>query len=324
VILIITNTQDLTSDFVVREILSRHQQFARLNTDEFPVFVRGLVSFGLKEAPQSIISWINRNKILDFDKVTSVLYRRPVPPIPDEKIDDPAIRNFCADECYDFLRGLWFTLECYWMSHPEAIRIAEHKVYQLKIAQTLPFAIPKTLITNDPSAVRSFYSDCNHRMIIKPLYLGFIKQAQTSKNIFTSVVSEEELKDIESISLCPSIFQEKIEKQFDIRVTVVGERVFAAKIIPTALPENVPDWRFAPLEKLRHYKYDLPADIESACVKLVRILGLNFGAIDLALDNKDNFVFFEINPNGQWAWLETALGFHISKAIVDQLSNHLI
>ena len=323
-ILIITNTQDLTSDFVVREILSRQQQFARLNTDEFPVYIRGLVSFGLKEAPQSIISWINRNRILDLDKITSVLYRRPVPPIPDEKIVDPGIRIFCVDECYDFLRGLWCTLDCYWMSHPEAIRIAEHKIYQLRIAQTLPFEIPKTLITNDPSAVRSFYHECSRGMIIKPLYLGYIKQSQTSKNIFTSVVSEKELKDIESVILCPSIFQERIDKQFDIRITVVGEKVFAAKIVSTVLPDNIPDWRFATLETLRYYKYDLPADIESACVSLVKRLGLNYGAIDMALDNKGRYVFFEINPNGQWAWLETALGFHISKAIVDQLSDRLI
>jgi glutathione synthase/RimK-type ligase-like ATP-grasp enzyme len=319
VILIITNTQDLTSDFVVREISSRSQPFVRLNTDEFPAFARGIASFGLKES-RLLVSWKNRDKILDFDKVTSVLYRRPVPPIPDEGITDPAIRQFCTDECYDFLRGLWFSLECYWMSHPEAIRMAEHKVYQLKIAQALQFSIPKTLITNDPSVIRSFFNDCEQGIIIKPLYLGFIKQAQQSKNIFTSIVSEKDLEDVESISLAPSIFQENIVKQFDIRVTVVGERVFAAKIMATSLPENIPDWRFAPIDNLSHYKYDLPDDVQSACVKLVRRLGLNFGAIDLALDNKGDFVFFEINPNGQWAWLETMLGFPISETIVDQLS----
>jgi len=318
-ILIITNTQDLTSDFVVREISRRNLSFARLNTDEFPSLGFGFTSFGLNESPQRIIRWKNRKKILDFKQVTSILYRRPVSPIPEVTIQNPIIRKFCIDESYDFLRGLWLSNKCHWMSYPEAIRKAEHKVYQLEVAQNMPFIIPKTIITNDPFEVRNFFYKCKNGMIIKPLYLGFINNPKNPQNIFTSIVTENDLEDVESVSFAPSIFQERVLKQYDIRVTVVGERVFTAKIETNDLPANIPDWRFAATEKLHHEKYILPNEIEDICIELVKRLELDFGAIDLAFDNEGNYVFFEINPNGQWAWLESLLGFPISEAIVNRL-----
>jgi glutathione synthase/RimK-type ligase-like ATP-grasp enzyme len=318
-ILIISNTQDLTSDFVVREITRRNLPFARLNTDEFPSYGLGLATFGLTERPKRLIHWENRKSPLDFDRITAVLYRRPVPPIPHTAITNDAIKQFCVDESYDFLRGLWYSLDCHWISDPLAIRKAEHKVYQLMVAQGLPFVIPKTVITNDPSEAEKFFHTCANGMIVKPLYLGFINQPENPLTIFTTVVSDDDLKDIGSVRVAPCIFQERIWKCFDIRVTIVGERVFAARIEVDSLPPNIPDWRFAPIEGLRHKMYDLPADIENACLELVKRLGLDFGAIDLAMTEDGTHVFFEINPNGQWAWLETALNFPISRAIVDRL-----
>lgn len=318
-ILIITNTQDLTSDFIVREITRRELPFVRLNTDEFPKSAFGVASLGFVEPLRRIIRWSNRDKILDFAQITSVLYRRPVPPVPDEIITEPGIRKFCIDESYDFLRGLWLSLRCHWISHPEAIRTAEHKVNQLTVAQTLPFIIPKTVITNDPTEVLSFFDKCANGVVIKPLYLGFIDNPRQPKNIFTSIVKQEDLADIESVRFAPSIFQEKVIKRHDIRVTIVGEKVFAVKIGADSLPPEIPDWRFAPIDKLKYEKHTLPVELEKACLELVKRLGLDFGAIDLAIDSSGNYVFFEINPNGQWAWLETALDLPISQAMVDRL-----
>ena len=319
-ILIISNTQDLTSDFVVREIKRRSVPFARLNTDEFPKFGMGLATFGFREGSKRNIRWENRKFPLNFDDLRAVLYRRPVAPVPDVAITDNAIRQFCVDESYDFLRGLWYSLEnCHWISDPLAIRKAEHKVYQLKVAQSLAFEIPKTVVTNDPAEAEEFFRTCPNGIIVKPLYLGFVNQPEHPLTIFTSAVSQTDLKDIGSVRFAPCIFQERVQKRFDIRVTVVGENVFAASIEADSLPSNIPDWRFAPIDRLRHKKYDLPVDIEKTCVDLVKRLGLDFGAIDLALDAHGAHVFFEINPNGQWAWLESILDFPISKTIVDRL-----
>lgn len=319
-ILIVSNREDLTSDFVVKELSNRGLPFARLNTDEFPAFGLGIVSFGFDDLPRKLIRWNNRIDPLDFNRVRAILYRRPVAPVPDETIEEPGIRRFCTDESYDFLRGLWLSLPCHWMSHPEAIRKAEHKIYQLNIAQSLSFVVPKTVITNDPSEVMGLFESCVHGIVIKPLYLGFIDSPSGRQCIFTTIVSPSDLKDSESIRVVPSIFQERILKRYDVRVTIVGERIFAAKIEAHSLPSNIPDWRFLPIQDLKHEKHRLPVDVENACFELVTRLDLDFGAIDLGVDEEGNYVFFEINPNGQWAWLETVLGFRISGAIVDRLT----
>jgi hypothetical protein len=105
-------------------------------------------------------------------------------------------------------------------------------------------------------------------------------------------------------------------------VTVVGERLFAARI-DAELPLDVPDWRFLPVSKLVHSAHTLPDELNAACIALVKKLDLRFGAIDFAVDDRDVHYFLEINPNGQWAWLEELLHFPISKALVDLLSKAL-
>lgn len=322
-ILLISNTNDLTTDFVVREISKRKLKFARLNTDEFPVHGTGTFKIGSSEVPFREILWENREKALDFNEVTSVLYRRPIPPTVDEDVTDQAVRKFCIDESYEFLRGIWYSLDVYWMSKPESIRVAEHKIPQLCLAEKLGFRIPRTVVTNNPSHVLELFESSQTGIIVKPLYIGFIDDKTAPKNIFTSMVTREHLEDPGSIRIAPSIFQEKINKEFDLRITVVGERVFCAKIVSDSLPAEMPDWRILTVDQLKHSVYQLPSDIEKKCMELVQNLDLEFGAIDMAVDSNGDYVFFEINPNGQWAWLETVLDFPISAAIVDKLSQYV-
>jgi glutathione synthase/RimK-type ligase-like ATP-grasp enzyme len=318
VILLVSNTQDITCDFVVRALQRRRREFIRLNTDEFPRYASGAVTAGLGATERAEIRWKNRDKILRFNEVTSVLYRRPVAPVPDDAIQDAALRKFCADECYDFIRGLLYSLDCHWISHPDAIRRAEHKVYQMNVAKRVGLVMPQTLVSNDPGDVLEFYESCAGRVVVKCTYMGFIDSLESPALIYTSRVKREDLTDLESVRFATSIFQQYIDKDFDLRVTVVGDRVFAAKI-EADLPPDIPDWRACDLKSLRHSTFALPSSVENLCLTLVNALGLDFGAIDFVVDREGNFFFLEINPNGQWAWLEIALGLPISTAIVDRL-----
>jgi len=318
-ILIITNRQDLTADFVVRELNRRGIAFARLNTDEFPLNCQAISSISNDCPPQASLIWTNRPKPLHFQQVRAVWYRRPVPPVVDSEITDPGVRHFAIDECYEFLRGVWYSLDCYWMSHPDSIRRAEHKLVQLKDARHCEFILPKTIVTNSPSEVTSLNAQCRDGIIAKPLYLGFVKQGDSGAFIYTTRLTAEHLADNLAISLAPAIYQERIPKVADIRVTVVGEEVFAVKIVAPHLPDDIPDWRYLEYTELQHIPYSLPHNEQEKCRMLVRRLGLEFGAIDYALTEAGEHVFLEINPNGQWAWLETATGCPISIAIVNRL-----
>jgi len=314
VVLIVSNTCDPTADVVVHELQHRRSSFVRLNTDEYPTNIRGTLSIERSEVKQ-ILCWDNRNQELDLSAVRSVWYRRPVRPTVAHKLS-PELKKFAEDESYDFIRGLWYSLNCLWVSHPDSIRRAEHKTYQLTIAARLGLPIPRTLVTNDPHLVRDFEKTCLHGMIAKTVYMGFIDNPP--RNIFTTIVDSNDIQDDGSIKVCPAIFQERINKVCDIRVTVIGEKVFAAEI-RSDLPEGIPDWRAADPKTLVHCRHNLPLDIEMQCRALVKTLGLSFGAIDLGLDSRGAYTFFEINPNGQWAWLEPATGFPLTGALVDLL-----
>ena len=127
-------------------------------------------------------------------------------------------------------------------------------------------------------------------------------------------------KTLTGLALAPVTFQEKVEKVSDIRVTVVGDDVFAAEILSQGRESSKVDWRATDDPNLEHRVHELPSALVSRCRRLVSHLGLNFGALDLALKPDGTYVFFEINPNGEWLWLEDQLGFPLSERIATWLT----
>jgi len=112
-----------------------------------------------------------------------------------------------------------------------------------------------------------------------------------------------------------------LSKKFDVRLIVVGNKVFAFKIDSQSYEETSIDYR-AGLEltqKLQHFVYEPPAGICTAAVEMVRHCGLSFGAFDFVITEEDEHVFLELNPNGQWLWLQLATGVRISDAFCDLL-----
>jgi len=128
------------------------------------------------------------------------------------------------------------------------------------------------------------------------------------------------MRYINDISATPVILQEYVHKSLELRVTVIGPRVFTAALFSQQTREGRVDWRRSVQDDLRHERYDLPEDISERCRRLVKGLGLKFGAIDLILTPEGHFVFLEINPNGQWTWIESRTGMPMVDALIDLLS----
>lgn len=125
--------------------------------------------------------------------------------------------------------------------------------------------------------------------------------------------------------LVPAILQPQLEKDFDLRITVVGKQVFPVAILSQQHAETSIDWRTWDISEgidLRHEPFDLPTEISEQCLALNRRLGLNFSCIDMVLTKGGEFVFLEVNPNGQWAWIESLVGLPIRDAIIDHLIRH--
>lgn len=303
-ILIITHKTDFTADFVVNKINQREIAYRRLNCEDL------LVSeFSIKFADGF------RYSILGESNYKSVWFRRTK--LPEIKGLSKEETVYILSELDGFFKNLFSILPAEWLSSPAAVYEAENKLLQLKTAQRLGFIIPETLVTNSKEELEEFYK-ANHRdIIIKPISQTRISYQENSAFIFTNPVSENLMEQIEQFDLTPCIFQKNIPKEYEIRATVVGEKVFAAAVYSQSDEETKVDWR---RKRLKFVETQIPLEIQNLCVRLLKELNLGFGAIDLIKTPSGEYVFLEINPNGQWAWIESQTGQKISDAIIEYLN----
>ena len=306
-VLLVTASYDLAPLYVGAALERRDVPFFRLDTDRFPSEVQA--SFD----PQRGLSISDGDRHISHREVKSVWYRRNV--VPNLPADlDRGSSEFCEREARMFLEGTLATLPTRrWLSSPQAIWLAERKPYQLAIATQLGFTLPRTIVTNDDAAVKGFALE--NRLVAKAVSSGYIKGTDGNRAIFTSALASDDIEDLSGLVLAPVIFQEKVVKSSDIRVTVVGNDVFAAEILSQDRESSKVDWRATDDPDLEHRPHDLPSSLARLCLSLVSGLGLAFGALDFALTPDGTYVFFEINPNGEWLWLEDQLGLPISDRI---------
>lgn len=125
--------------------------------------------------------------------------------------------------------------------------------------------------------------------------------------------------DYGGLNLAPAIFQEAVDVDCDLRITVVGDEAFPATVkaeVEKDLKIGVRDWRIGNnVGNLLVEACDIPDDIKQKCLSLVKNFGLKFGAIDMIRDKQGNYWFIEINPNGQWGFVEAETGQPIGRAI---------
>lgn len=319
-VLLLTNTTDITVDFIVRSLRNRGVPFYRLNTDD--IGVNTLFRFDFRQHRFILVDQ-SLDIEIDLLAVRSVYFRRPEVRVDPTELSG-AEMTFIHQELRFFLEGLYKILDkAFWLNRVLDIRQAENKLYQLLVAEELGLTVPTSLVTNIPSVAQEFYDGLDGEVILKPIKSGHLAGGQGSESavIFTSKVRLGP-DNIERIAPCPTYLQQLLVKAADIRVTVVGERVFAARIDSQIGEESMVDWRRSP-DPLEHARIELPAPIRDRCLQLTRRLSLNFGAIDFVLDTQGNYIFLEINPNGQWAWIENQLNYPISDAITNLLVENL-
>lgn len=321
-VLIVTNSDDPTVDFVERKFRQRSVDYLRFNTDQ--AILNNAQSFEISGDPRTStkVALSSGQVTVHANDIQSIWYRRPVTPRIADVVESPQARQFAEEESLYYLRCLWKTLEDrVWVSHPWSISWANTKLHQLINAKTLGFTVPRSLATNDPQKALVFFEECGGKVIVKPFTVSSVEYGpQETVAIFTNRISKSDLEYLSSIRYCITFFQQEITKLKDVRVTVVGNDVYAASIDSQVDVNLITDWRRTTSRPKRWQAFDLPPDVQERCRKLVTLYGLNFGAIDLALTPDHDFVFFEINPNGQWAWLEIEADLPISQSLIALLS----
>jgi glutathione synthase/RimK-type ligase-like ATP-grasp enzyme len=316
-ILILSSPEDLHAQFVARHLTDVGAQFAYFNLGD--LFNNSEVSFSIDDrgwkcavVSPSIDSRIN------LEDCQSVWLRRPgkvkAPPMPDEWME--ALIEW---ESRRALEAIFRLMPARWINAPAQQYESRLKTAQLERARLIGFQIPETTITSVPDVARAFYEQHQSKVIYKlideetsrlfPAFAG-------TRGIPTLPVRKQDSEFFDQVQYGLHLFQRRIDKIVDVRVTVVGSQIFAVEI-HSQEGEGQLDFRLDYSVPMKVHR--LPDDIAEKCLSLTKTMGLVFGAIDLALDKEGRYHFFELNPAGQFLWMETALNLPISKAIAQLL-----
>jgi glutathione synthase/RimK-type ligase-like ATP-grasp enzyme len=182
----------------------------------------------------------------------------------------------------------------------------------LQVAEQCGLKIPPTCVTNDPQTARAFIESQEGHVVYKILRGG------ESHYVGTTLLENADLGNFNLVYHCPVIFQHFVEPGFDIRVTVVGDSVFPAKLT-SRKPAGRYDIRRDITCKIE--EYELPPKVEGGIRWLTARLGLRFAAVDMRANRLGEHYFLEVNPTGQYLFVETATNQPITAALARLLAN---
>jgi glutathione synthase/RimK-type ligase-like ATP-grasp enzyme len=310
VVFITTDASDIHADHVVNALASRGVRVLRFHPEDYP---REWQISLWPTATGPGFSIKGRYHSARSGDVIAAWYRRPgpvgVPP------SAPDIQEYVRRQSTAAVRAMYRALEGRWLVSPDALTIAEDKVVQLQRASRLGLATPRTCVSNDPAEVRAFFADVGGSIAVKPDHVQGIFHEGVFR--FPLTARWDGQAEDAAIAASPTIYQEYVEKKLEIRAVVIGARVFAAEV--PAVDADLIDVRGRE-ELLSVYRpHDLPEPVARKLVQLTSGFGSRFCSADLLVTPDDEYVFLELNPNGQWLWLDLVAGLKLTDALVDEL-----
>ncbi|WP_437714133.1 MvdC/MvdD family ATP grasp protein [Sorangium sp. So ce448] len=313
-IALLTRQHDLTADLVVNRLVELGREFVRINVDQL------LSGCWLEVVDSKLIYCDEAGQQCDLTNVKSVWYRTHERPLTSPGTDHSS-KVFAGREALAQLFGSMLATSARWVNHPANSWSASQKPFQLHVARRCGLAVPRTLITRRPDAARDFVRGAPGHVVAKPVSHGLVEESGVRDlAIYTTRIPCGQ-QDYDAVALAPLILQYEISKRTDVRVTIVRDEIFSVAIDSQAQPETTTDWRRSAEREPALSVVELPEAVRHGCVRLLRELGLTFGAIDLVQSDSDEYFFLEVNPTGQWGWLEVQLGLPISRAIISALTD---
>ncbi len=311
-VLVVAQAQDATADLVVDALLARGIDVARIDTADFP----GLMS--LAATPDRVDSpgWLcSRERRIDLASVCSVYRRQPAQFAFPAGLSAPEQR-FATLECTYGLGGVLSAQPWRWIDHPAVVADAGYKPRQLRVAAECGLTVPRSLVTNVGAQAREFAAEVREGLVYKSLFPGVVTEQGEVRIIYTSRLTADDLDD-RAIGMCCHLFQEWVPKEFDVRLTVVGDQFFAVAIHAGGSEAKV-DWRCR-YDELRYEVCETPDAVRCGVMTYMRMFGLVFGAFDFSVTSDGRWWFLECNPAGQWGWIAEETGLPIAEAIAGEL-----
>lgn len=251
----------------------------------------------------------------DLSQFTGVWYMHPFIAKPLLRFKPPEYRQFISHQFFGMRKAIWELLpHVPWINDPWRVMRSENKILQLHLARAVGLEIPSTLVTSDPRRVKEFVRRHPGGTIMKALE----PSPMVDEVLFTQMITSHDLEQLDRIRYAPAIFQEYVPKDHELRITIVGKEIFPVRIHSQEDPETAIDWRVKPLHNDFQVKMErsfLPAAIEENLRRLMRALGIRYGCIDMVVTPEGRRVFLEVNPNGQWYFVQLKSDVEIAPAI---------
>ncbi|MBW1603119.1 ATP-grasp ribosomal peptide maturase [Streptomyces sp. JJ66] len=315
-VLVVTALEDVTADLVIASLNERGVPVVRID----PAQIGDGLRFGFRVGQGDAV-WAGclatGSRTVELGEVAAVYHRRPTPYATRFAQLPQQVRDFAGAEARHGLSGVLHHLHAaLYVNHPHAVARAEFKPAQLHTAGQMGLRVPATLITNDPDAAWRFAEE--YGPVVYKTFRGLPRSDDGRAGaIWTQRVDPATFDD--SLAVTAHLFQAEVPKQADIRVTVVGGRLFAQQV---SAPGSPLDWRRGDWDALVHTPVGVSVPVEAALFRYLLSFGLVFGCFDFALtgpvDDPGSWAFIECNPNGQWGWLPDAR--EIAEAFADVLS----
>ncbi len=321
-ILILTNKQDVHTDKVIKRLNEKKVSVFRLNSEDLLTkykFDLWINENGIWEG--KIVDEIGR--ILNLHMLKVAWLRKPDFNFSGNKLDDSKESKFIASETKAFIDILYSIPNVKWINDPFISNKSKVKFQQLLLAGKFGVKVPKTLITTQPEVAKDFFVSCGEEILIKTIYTGNITIDGINQGISSKKVSKSDFyRFYETICLAPTQLQEYVEKAFELRVTIIGENVFAVKIDSQAHEETKIDWRLH-TKMNEHSIFKLPEKLISFCTSFLAEQQLLYGAIDFIVTPKGEYYFLENNPYGQYLWLEMETEIPLTEEICKLLITYM-
>jgi ATP-grasp ribosomal peptide maturase len=313
-VLVLARDLDLAADRVIEALGARDVPVFRTDLAAFPTALEFEARLGV-EGWDGVLATAHRQ--VRLREIRSVWYRHPSRFEPAEGMSATERRHAEA-EARAGLGGVLSSLDTLWVNHP-ARQSDTTKPRQLDVARRVGLAVPDSLITNSPQAVREFAREVDGALAGKTLAASLRVESGRLQMAYTRRIEPADLDDLTGVDTTAHLFQRFLPKAFEARVTVVGNRVFAAAIHSDSDTGRV-DWR-ADYDSLRYSVVDPPDSVITGMLAFLKQFGLTFGAFDFAVTPDQQWILFECNPAGAYGWIEDALGLPVTDAIADLLAN---
>lgn len=313
--LVLSNSTDATADYLCKRFDQAGVPYRRFDTDS------SLDAVHILYSPSDLkLEW--SDVILSPCEVRAVIFRRPQPLEPLIS-GDAYQKQHSADEWAEALEGFLAHIPHHkWINHPSSNFGASHKVHQLAMAQACGLSIPTWLVTTEPREAHEFLNEFGPKIVAKPLSGGYIERQRPEDDtlIYTQLIDHSRSELFDRLPACPVLFQQRIEKRVDVRIVAVDDSMVATTL--SAKDVDGSQQLDIRRDNMRHVEY-APVAIPDSVANCIRVLmaqyRLRFSAMDFAIDTDGRWVFFEINPNGQWAWLDLAGACDAGALFVDAM-----